>query len=115
MEAFRKRPLPRRLFAASLDALFLKLQHPGKGIEKQALYAALGLTEDGRRILLGFWLFPNKGALLWEELLKELGARGLVDVSLFVTDGLAGIEEVIHRVYPRAERQYSIPHKLRAA
>jgi len=115
VDAFRKKPLPRRLFAASLDALFLKLQHPGKGIEKQVLYAALGLTEDGRRILLGFWLFPNEGAFVWEELLKELWARGLVDVLLFVADGLAGVEEAIHRVYPRAEWQYSILHKLRAA
>jgi len=39
--------------AVYLDALFLKLQNPGKGIEKQALYAALGLAEDGRRMLLG--------------------------------------------------------------
>ena len=115
VEAFRKRPLPRRLFAVYLDALFLKLQHPGKGIEKQALYAAVGLTEDGRRVLLGFWLFPNEGALVWEELLKELRARGLVEVLLFVTDGLAGVEEAIHRVYPRAEWPYSILHKLRAA
>ena len=115
VDAFRKRPLPRRLFAIYLDALFLKLQHPGRGIEKQALYAALGLTEDGRRILLGFWLFPNEGAFVWEEPLKELRARGLVDVLLFVTDGLAGVEEAIHRVYPRAEWQYSILHKLRAA
>jgi Transposase and inactivated derivatives len=114
VEAFRHRPLPRRLFAVYLDALFLKLQYPGKGIEKQALYAALGLAEDGRRILLGFWLFPNEGAVVWEELLKELRSRGLVEVLLFITDGLAGIGEAIHRVYPRAEWQYSILHKLRA-
>ncbi len=79
------------------------LQYPGRGIEKQALYAAVDLTEDGRRVLLGFWLFPSEGALVWEELLKELRARGLVEVLLFVTDGLAGVEEAIHRVYPRAE------------
>ncbi len=115
VEAFRHRPLPRRLFAVYLDALFLKLQCSGKGIEKQALYAALGLTTDGRRILLGFWLFPNEGALVWEELLKELRSRGLVEVLLFITDGLSGIGEAIHRVYPQAEWQYSIPHKLRAA
>ncbi len=47
--------------------------------------------------------------------MKELRARGLVDVLLFVTGGLAGVEEAIHRVYPRAEWQYSILHKLRAA
>jgi len=115
VDAFRKRPLPRRLFAVYLDALFLKLQYPGRGIEKQALYAALGLTEDGRRILLGFWLFPNEGAFVWEELMKELKARGLAEVLLFVTDGLAGIAEAIHRVYPQAGWQYSILHKLRAA
>ena len=47
--------------------------------------------------------------------MKELRARGLVDVLLFVTGGLAGVEKVIHQVYPRAGWQYSILHKLRAA
>jgi len=76
-----------------LDALFLKLQYPGKGTEKQALYAALGLAEDGRRILLGFWLFPDEGPFVWEELLKELRSRSLVEVLLFITDGLAAVAQ----------------------
>jgi len=80
--------------AVYLDALFLKLQYPGKGIEKQALYAALGLAEDGRRMLLGFWLFPSEGAFVWEELLKELRSRGLLEVLLFITDGLLGIAQL---------------------
>ena len=79
--------------AVYLDALFLRLQYPGKGIEQQALYAALGLTEDGRRTLLGFWLFPNEGVAVWEELLKELRSRGLVEALLFITDGLSGVAQ----------------------
>lgn len=34
---------------------------------------------------------------------------------LFVTDGLAGVEEAIHRAYPLAEWPYSTLHELRAA
>jgi len=67
--------------ALHLDALFHKLSYPGKGMVKQALYAALGLAEDGRRILLGnvraspvTWLYPTEGAVVWEELLKGLGS-----------------------------------------
>ena len=63
----------------------------------------MGLTGDGRRIFLGFWLFPSEGAFVWEELLKELRSRGPVEVLLFITDGPDGVEEAIRRVYSQAE------------
>jgi len=39
------------------------------------------------------WLFLNDGAVVWEELLKELRSRGLVEVLLFITDGLSGVAQ----------------------
>jgi len=68
IEAFRKRPPPRRPFAIHQDALLLKLRRPCRGHWEQALYIALGLTEDGRRVLLRFWLSPTKGVFVLKGL-----------------------------------------------
>lgn len=42
------------------------------------MYIALGIEPDGRREILGFWLFgaEAESAKDWEEVLKDLRQRG---------------------------------------
>ncbi|GAA6756963.1 hypothetical protein Thermus77420_24400 [Thermus thalpophilus] len=79
------------------------------------MYVALGVTPDGARRVLGFWLLPTENALAWEGVLRELWERGLRRVLLFLTDGLPGIEEAIRRVYPLAEWQRCVVHQVRGS
>lgn len=111
-----------------LDGFFLKVHREGLGVEKEAVYVALGVTPCGKRQILGFWLLPTENATasegpqapgdagtLWEGVLKELWHRGLRRVLLFITDGLSGIEEAIRRVYPLARWQRCVVHLVRSS
>lgn len=121
-EAFRQRPLPEEMAFVYLDGLFLKVFKEGLGMEREAVYVALGVTPSGERQILGFWLLPTESAVSWEEVLRELWHRGLRRVLLFITDGLPGIEghaiaylAAIRRVYPLAQWQRCVVHQVRAS
>ena len=114
LEAFRKRPLRRRYAFVYLDALFVKVFREGEGVATEAAYLALGITEEGCREVLGFWLLPTESSTGWNDLLLELKGRGMDEVLLFITDELPGIEAAIKKVYPRAHWQLCTVHKLRS-
>ena len=115
VEEFRKRPLRKRYAVVYLDALFVKVLRQGSGIRKEAVYVVLGITPEGKREVLGFYLFPTESAAVWQEaVLKDLWERGLREVLVFVTDDLPGIEEAIRRVYPEADWQQCVVHKVRS-
>jgi len=114
LEAFRKRPLRQRYAFVYLDALFVKVFREGEGVATEAAYLALGITEEGHREVLGFWLLPTESGTGWGDLLLELKERGVEEVLLFVTDELSGMETAIKRVYPRAHWQLCTVHKVRS-
>ena len=113
-EQFRQRPLPEELALVYLDGLFLKVLGE-EGVERAAVYVALGVTPAGERQVLGYWLLPSENALAWEEVLKGLWHRGLKRVLLFITDGLVGLQPAIQRVYPLAEWQRCVVHGVRSS
>ncbi len=91
VEKWRKRPLEERYAVIFLDATYFSLRR-GK-ISKEPIYVALGVREDGRREVLGWWLGGSEGesAEIWDEILGELKEREVKQVHLFVTDGLEGV------------------------
>lgn len=52
-EAFQKRPLPEEMAFVYLDGFFLKVLREGLGVERAAVYVALGVTPKGERQVLG--------------------------------------------------------------
>ncbi|ADW21858.1 transposase [Thermus scotoductus SA-01] len=69
VEAFRHRPIPEDMAWVYLDGFFLKVLREGIGVEREAVYVALGVTPGGQRQVLGFWLLPTESATAWEEVL----------------------------------------------
>lgn len=114
-ETFRQRPLPTEMAFVYLDGFYLKVLREGFGVEREAVYVALGITPCGERQILGFWLLPRENATAWEGVLGELWHRGLRRVLLFITDGLPGIEEAIRRVYPLAGWQRCVVYLVRSS
>jgi len=82
-------------------------------VQKECIMVALGITKDGRKVILGFYFTPNEGAWAWDDVLKNLRSRGLCSPSLFVTDGLQGMPEAIRRVFPLAQHQLCLVHENR--
>ncbi|KIX84396.1 IS256 family transposase [Thermus filiformis] len=112
-ESFRRRPLPPELAFVYLDGFSLKVFQEGEGVVRASVYVALGVSPEGERRVLGYWLFPSENATAWEGVLRELRERGLERVLLFITDGLPGLAEAIARVYPLAQWQRCVVHGVR--
>ena len=99
-----------------LDGTYVPIERRYEGtakVEKECVMVALGITEEGEKVVLGLYFAPNEGAWSWDDVLADLKSRGLYSVSLFVTDGLQGMPEAIHRNYPKAKHQLCLVHETR--
>ncbi|MEM2002281.1 MAG: transposase [Candidatus Methanomethylicaceae archaeon] len=61
------------------------------------------------------FLAEGESARNWEEVLKDLGRRGVWRVWIFVTDDLPGLEEAIRKIFPEVDWQLCVLHSLRNA
>lgn len=55
----------------------------------------------------------SESASYWGNVLQDLKARGIEDVLLFGVDGLHGMVEAIHAIFPNALIQRCMVHQLR--
>ena len=85
---FNRRIIPNRPIVF-LDGTYVPIERRYEGtakVEKECVMVALGITEEGEKVVLGFYFAPNEGAWSWDDVLADLKSRGLYSVSLFVTD-----------------------------
>ncbi|KQB94177.1 transposase, partial [Geobacillus sp. PA-3] len=73
----------------------------------------LGVNEEGYREILDFFVGGQESAYVWQEILQQLYKRGVKEVLLGVFDGLPGLEEAFKAVYPKADVQRCVVHKVR--
>ncbi|HGF7103212.1 TPA: IS256 family transposase [Enterococcus faecium] len=118
--AFKERSLESRYSVIFMDATHIPLKR--QTVSKEAVYIVIGIRLDGTKEVLGFSLAPTESAYVWKEILQDLKDRGLKEVLLVVTDGLSGINDSIHSVYPNAKFQQccvhisrNIAHKVRVS
>jgi putative transposase len=112
VQNWQQRPLKKRYAVIYLDGLYVKLKRGT--VDGEAVYFALGIDEDGRRDVLGFYVGGQESSNGWREVLKDLYNRGATDVLLGVFDGLSGLEGAFRETYPKADVQHCIVHKVRA-
>lgn len=112
IEQWQKRPLERRYSVIYLDGLYVKLKR--NTVSSEAVYLAMGIDENGTRQILGFYVGGHESANGWRDVLKDLHRRGATDVLLGVFDGLPGLEEAFQEIYPKADVQHCIVHKVRS-
>jgi transposase-like protein len=111
IKQWQQRPLKKRYSVLYLDGTFIKLRRDT--VANEAIYIAVGVTEEGYREILGFYVGGSESALGWRDLLQDLYKRGLQEVLLGVFDGLPGLEEAFRAVYPKADVQHCVVHKVR--
>ena len=109
--AFKERTLEASYSVIFMDATHIPLKT--QTVSKEAVYITIGIRLDGTKEVLGFTIAPTESAYIWKEVLQDLKNRGLEEVLLVVTDGLSGIEESIHSVYPNAQFQQCCVHVSR--
>lgn len=111
VQAWQSRSLKKRYTAIYLDALYVKVRRDT--VAKEAIYIALGIDPDGYREILGFYVGGVESSNGWREILQDLHNRGVEEVLLGAFDGLTGLEEAFLSVYPKADVQRCVIHKMR--
>lgn len=112
IEQWQNRPLEQRYSVIYLDGLYVKLKR--NTVSSEAVYLVMGIDESGIRQILGFHVGGHESSNGWREVLKDLKNRGATDVLLGVFDGLPGLEEAFREIYPMADVQHCVVHKVRA-
>lgn len=79
------------------------------------MHVALGINMEGEKVLLGLWMTENEGATFWLSVFTELKNRGVEDCFIACVDGLKGLPEAIESVFPQAQVQLCIVHKIRSS
>jgi putative transposase len=106
------RPLDAVYAAVFIDAIVVKVRD-GQ-VANRPVYAAIGVTLDGRKDVLGLWAGAGgEGAKFWMSVLVDLKNRGVRDVFFVVCDGLKGLPDVVTNVWPLAVVQTCIIHLIR--
>jgi putative transposase len=112
MNDWAVRPLDGVYAAIFIDAIVVKVRD-GQ-VANRPFYAAIGVTLDGERDILGLWAGSGgEGAKFWMSVLTDLRNRGVRDVFFLVCDGLKGLPEVVGNVWPQAIVQTCIIHLIR--
>ncbi len=84
VETWQKRALQKRY-----SVLYLKLRRDD--VANEVVCIAIGVSEDGYQIILGFYIGGQESSCGWKEILLVLKVRGLEEVMLGIFDGLPGL------------------------
>lgn len=109
---WQQRSLESVYFAVWMDGIVLKIREDGK-VTNKCIYIVIGLTNEGKKEVLGFWIAKTESASFWMTVLTDLKARGVEDILIACTDNLKGFTQAIKGVFPEAVTQLCIVHQIR--
>jgi len=112
VEAWQQRPLETVYVAVAFDALRVKIRDEGV-VQNKAVYCALGVQLDGTKEVLGFWIAQTEGAAFWHRVFRELQGRGVTDILIALIDGLTGLPDALHAVFPHTVVHQCVVHLVR--
>lgn len=78
-----------------------------------SLLVALGVREDGQKVLLAVKNMGGESEAAWRALLEDLVKRGLKTPELVVVDGAAGLEKALAALWSNVPVQRCTVHKHR--
>lgn len=111
IKKWKERPLQKRYSILYLDGTYIRLRR--EDVASEVVYFILGIDEEGYREILGFYVGGKESSTGWEEELYDIRARGVEEVLVGVFDGLAGLEEVFKKAFPKADIQRCVVHQVR--
>jgi len=104
LQKFRERPLTAKYAYVYFDAIYEKVRHDNSVIDMATL-VAIGVTEEGKREVLGISSRLSEAEVHWREFFEELQRRGLSGVLLFISDAHAGMRSARRGVFPSIKWQ----------
>ncbi|WP_421917242.1 IS256 family transposase [Nonomuraea polychroma] len=120
--AWQSRPLEAVYPVVFLDAIVVKVRD-NNTVQAKPAYLAVGIDTDGEKHVLGIWLAKTpldaatagEGARFWASVMTDLKNRGVRDILIACTDGLAGFEDAVHQAFPHTTVQTCVVHLIRNA
>ena len=109
---WQQRSLESVYFTVWMDGIVIKIREDGKVVNK-CVFIVIGLTNEGKKEVLGFWIEKNESASFWMTVLTDLKARGVEDILIACTDNLKGFTQAIKGVFPNTITQLCIVHQIR--
>src|SRR5699024_5238517 len=70
VQDFHERKLEKRYVCIYLDATHIPIRR--QTVQKEAVYIAIGITEEGNKEVLDFTIAPTESSHVWEELIQCL-------------------------------------------
>ncbi len=95
-----------------LDAIYPKVRSGGRVVSLPVL-VALGVQENGEKVLLSLMTTGAESADGWQLLLDDLATRKMGRPRLVISDGNAGLAAALDRLWPGLPHQRCTVHKLR--
>jgi transposase-like protein len=112
VKEWQSRPLESLYCIVWLDAMHYKVKEQGK-TKSRAVYNVLGITQEGRKELIGVYISENEGANFWLSVLTDIQNRGVKDMLIACIDNLSGFEQAILSIFPQTEVQSCVVHQIR--
>jgi putative transposase len=91
-----------------LDAIYPKVRSGGRVVSLPVL-VALGVRENGEKVLLSLMTTGAESTDGWQLLLEDLAARKMGRPQLVISDGNAGLAAALDRLWPGLPHQRSCP------
>ena len=87
-----------------IDATYFKTRENHRVISK-AMMVAIGITEDGRKEIIGIDVYDDESNQTWMEFLMSLKKRGLKPPIMITSDAHMAIRHAITKVFPESAWQ----------
>ncbi len=111
-DQWSRRRLDERYVYVFLDAIVARVRVAGR-VEKMPVLVALGVKASGEKEVLSLQLMALECTAAWRGFVEDLNSRGLKEPILCVIDGNAGLRRAVAEVWPQAQVQRCLVHKLR--
>jgi len=110
---WRNRPLDKeRCLYLYLDGFGVKVRI-GWRVVRCTILLAVGVREDGEKVLLGMEMMNGEKKEAWRLFLDNMVNRGLRGVRLVIIDGSLGLRQAVEEVWPGVDIQRCTVHKAR--
>lgn len=91
------------------DAMYIKVRD-GNRVVPNAVYIAKGLTDKGKRVILGFKIDKEESYDTWRNFISDLKNRGLTSPRLVISDAHKGLKKAIETEFLSTSWQRCVVH-----
>lgn len=82
-------------------------------VDNHAVYVILGVDAEGFKEVLGLYISPTESKSTWMKIFDSIKARDVEDILFLSMDGVSGLEEGVHSIFPQTVVQRCIVHLIR--